>query len=154
VLTDRAKDRLAPAVGHVHVEEDDVGGTLEDHLDGGRHFIGLAHDVNGVGNLGPDARANEFVVIDQEHARSVGLGHRDRGMTSWTSEPEPTTVLIDASPPSCPMRSRIDRAMPRRSAGIASRSNPTPRSRTKIEIVVGSTSAKIEMLAASTTSPR
>jgi len=60
----------------VHVEEDDVGGTFEDHLDGGRHFIGLAHDVNGVGNLGPDARANEFVVIDQEHARSVGLGHR------------------------------------------------------------------------------
>ncbi len=44
--THRAQDRLAAAVGHVHVEQYDVGGPLEDHLDGGLDLVGFADDVD------------------------------------------------------------------------------------------------------------
>ena len=82
------------------VEEHNVGGALEDHLDGRLDLIGLTNDVNGTRDLGPDARADQFVVVDQEDARSSGVGHSVRGMTSWTSVPAPTSVLMIASPPS------------------------------------------------------
>jgi len=60
-------------------------------------------------------------------------------MTSWTSEPNQHSIDRRFAA-SCPMRSRIDRAMPV-DRGIASRSNPTP-GRERNRDVVGSTSAR------------
>ena len=59
--------RLAPAVGHVDVDEHDVGDPLGDELDGGSHLVGVPDHLDGIAELGAHAREEEVVVVDQEH---------------------------------------------------------------------------------------
>ena len=62
---------LTAAVGHVDVDEHDVGSALGDQLDGGAHLVGLADDLDRVAELGAHAGAEEMVVVDQEDAHLV-----------------------------------------------------------------------------------
>ena len=68
---------LTAAVGHVHVDEHDVGAPLADHLDGGVDLRRLADDVGVVAELGAHAAAEQVVVVDEEHPHGVpvALGH-------------------------------------------------------------------------------
>src|SRR5579875_1389505 len=132
----------------VHVEEDHVGESLEDHLDGGSDLVGLAHHLDGVAELGAHAGAKEVVVVDQEHPGAPsrpGRSGAQRGLTratlSSTSVPAPGDVRTTARPPLRCIRATIDWAMPRRSGVTAPRSNPEPRSRTNTDTRSSSTSA-------------
>ena len=52
----------------MHVEQDHVGQALADELDGGRRLVGLAHHLDRVAELGPDAGPEDGVVLDEEDA--------------------------------------------------------------------------------------
>ena len=69
---------LATTVGHVDVDEDDVGKPFPDELDGGPDLVGVSDDLDRVPELGPDPRQEEMVVVDQEHARPCPGAHRRR----------------------------------------------------------------------------
>ena len=66
-----AQDGETTTVGHVHVEQHDVGQSLDDELDGGVDLVGFTDDVDVSGDLGADARADQLVVVDEEDARSA-----------------------------------------------------------------------------------
>ena len=117
---------LAPAVGHVDVDEHDVGDALGDELDGRSHLVGVPHHLDGVAELGSHTREEKVVVVDQEHAhlrpgpRLAGPVPHSRpapvlGMTSSTSVPWPGALRMTAVPPWRVMRARMDSAMPCRS---------------------------------------
>ncbi len=57
---------LAPTVGHVDVDEHDVGEALGDELDGGSRLIGIPYDLDRVAELGAHPGEEEVVVVDQE----------------------------------------------------------------------------------------
>ena len=126
-LLGRAADhRHAAAVGHVDVEQDDVGALRGDQrdrlLDAGR----LADELDVALELGAHAGAEQPVVVDDRDAR-----HAVPGSVSSTSVPAPGAEWIAARPPWRAMRPTIDSRTPRRSAGTAAGSKPGPRSRTK-----------------------
>ncbi len=62
------------------------------------------------------------------------------GRRSWTSVPSPGLETIETLPPWRRIRPRIESAMPRRSVGTWSGSNPLPSSRTNPVSSSGSTS--------------
>ena len=70
---DRLQHGLAPSLGEVHVQQHDIGNTLDDQLDGGVHLVGLADHLHLVAQLGPHAGTEQVVVVDEEHSR---LGRR------------------------------------------------------------------------------
>jgi hypothetical protein len=76
--SDGPQDGEAPAVGHVDVEQDDLGPSLKDDLDRGLDLVRLADDVERGRELAADTGANEFVVVDQEDAR-LHLGRSRQG---------------------------------------------------------------------------
>ena len=148
--------RLAATVGEVDIQEHHVGLALADQLDGGSHLVGLPDDPHGVTEFGPHPRPEQVVIVDQEdprpaldagfdglvriaHVRSLG-----RDTLISTSVPSPGDVRTVARPPWRSTRAQMDSAIPRRSSVTSSRSNPRPRSRTKIETRPGSTSANNE----------
>ena len=69
-----AQDGVPAAAGEVHVEQDHVGQALADELDGGRRLVGLAHHLDRVAQLGPDAGPEHGVVLDQEDAGPPAAG--------------------------------------------------------------------------------
>ena len=137
---DAAQHGVAAAAGQVHVEQHDVGEALVDELDGRLGLVRLAHHLDRVAELGLHAGPEHRVVLDEEDAGPAGrrraarrrahLTRSRRGMDSWTSAPSPGAERTTAEPPKRAMRARIDWAMPWRSSGTASGSNPRPRSRT------------------------
>src|SRR5215211_2884531 len=133
-----AADHLgAAAVGHLHVEEDDVGLGLHDQLDRLAHGAGVPGDVDQPVELGAHPGPEQSVVVDQHRA-----GERAHPpITSSTSVPSPGRVWIAALPPWRSIRPSTDSRSPRRSAGTASRSKPGPRSRTNTSARPPSTSA-------------
>ena len=58
------------------VEQDHVGEALVDELDGGVGLVGLAHDLDGVAQLGLDAGPEHGVVLDQEDAGAAAARRR------------------------------------------------------------------------------
>src|ERR1700733_5687352 len=128
-------DPLSSATGKVDVEEDDVGRSLVDHLDGRFDLVRLTDDSDCSPELGPNAGPDNGMVIDEEDARSLlfRAAHAAtprRGMQSSTSAPFPGDDRMATVPPKRPKRARIDWAIPWRSAGTSCGSNPRPRSRT------------------------
>src|SRR5690606_18882169 len=136
-----------------------VGGDPGDGLADGS---GLPHHgdplVGQLGKFGLDARAEQRVVVDQEHPHrqrhrpsspSARPGHgccpspaaRGTVMVSVHSVPPPGDVLTSAFPPYRSILPRIDSATPRRSTATAAGSNPRPRSRTNTEASGRSSSA-------------
>ena len=141
VREDAAQHGVPAAAGQVDVEQDHVGQALVDELDGGGGLVRLAHHLHRVAQLGLDAGPEHGVILDEEDAGPTGRGARGRrsrahltrsrrGMESWTSAPSPGAERTTAEPPKRAMRARMDWAMPWRSSGTASGSNPRPRSRT------------------------
>ncbi len=134
------QDGQPAAAGQVHVEEHDVGQALADELDGGGRLVGLAHDVDGVPELGLHAGAEHGMVLDQEDAWAPPDPQRSRrgrslhpfapGHEELDLGPSPGAERMTASPPKRATRDSIDWAMPRRSAGTDAGSKPWPRSRT------------------------
>jgi phage shock protein PspC (stress-responsive transcriptional regulator) len=125
-----------------------MGGAvlMLEHLGSSEHFVGPGALAGALALiLGPwlwqlaaHAGAEQLVVVDQndtDHA-SPPLG-----IVSSTSVPFPGDEVIVADPPARRSRDSIESAIPRRSAATEARSKPTPRSRTKTETEVGSTSA-------------
>ena len=127
-----AEHRQAPAPGQVDVEEHHVGEALTDELDRRPGLVGLAHDLDGVAQLGPDPGPEHGVVLDQEDPGPPGAHGSPgrRGMASCTSVPSPGAERITAVPPKRATRAQMDWAMPWRSGATCSGSNPRPRSRT------------------------
>ena len=80
---------LTTAVGHVHIDEHDVGNTLADQLDGGVDLRRLAHDVDVRTQLDANAGAEQVVVVDEEHTQPSGVAAhgRVRRIVSSTSVP-------------------------------------------------------------------
>ena len=123
-----AADHLdAAAVRHLHVEQHHVGLRGDDAVDRLADRAGVADDVDEAFELGAHAGAEQAVVVDEHDARQ--RGHQD--ITSSTSVPSPGRVWIAARPPWRSIRPSTDSRRPRRSGGIAARSKPGPRSRTK-----------------------
>ena len=73
---DRLDDGPPSPVGHVDVDQDDIGQALADELDGSGHLVGVPHELDGVAQLGPHPGAKEMVVVDQEDPHPSGSGHR------------------------------------------------------------------------------
>ena len=111
-----ADDRHAAAVGHVDVEQDDVGALRGDERDGLLDARGLAHELDVALELGAHAGAEEPVVVDDGDAR-----HAAPGSVSSTSVPAPGAEWIAARPPWRAMRPTIDSRTPRRSSGTRGR---------------------------------
>ena len=63
-----ADDLEAAAVGHVHVEQHDVGGRRRDDLDGLRDGRRVAHDVDEPVELRSHPGAKQLVVVDEDDA--------------------------------------------------------------------------------------
>ena len=70
VGADLAQDLEAAAVGHVDVEQDDVGRALADQRDRLGHGRGVADDVDEPVELGAHAGAKQRVVVDEHDARA------------------------------------------------------------------------------------
>ena len=117
---------VAAAVGQVDVEQDDVGIEIADERDCLRDGAGLADDLDGVAELGPDARAEEMVVVDEDDAPAAHDDLRSRNSTSVPSGVDASVAV----PPTRSIRPRIDSAIPCVPAGTLSGSKPEPRSRT------------------------
>src|SRR5439155_4887792 len=113
----------AAAVGHVDVEQHDVGAQLGDGRDRVVDGGGVAHELDAPLELGPHPGAEQRMVVDDEDARHLGSA-------SSTSVPSPGAERTVARPPWRSMRPTIDSRTPRRSAGTAAGSKPGPRSRT------------------------
>ena len=144
--------------GQVHVEQHDVGLLGPDDgdrgVDVGRLTDELAHrdPARGhrVGQLGPHAGAEHPVVVDEHHPHGAGPPRLHRSWSGWLMTFLLRSVAAGAPPrfrrrggapapcrraaPSCP---RIDCRTPSRSSGTASRSKPSPRSRTNASTPVG-----------------
>ncbi len=130
-------DHLDPAAaGHLHVEQHDVGLALDDAAHGVLDGGGVAEHLDEPVELGPHARAEQVVVVDDHDA-----GHAHRSITSSTSVPSPGEEWIAARPPWRRMRPRIDSRTPRRSSGTRDSSKPGPRSRTNTSVRSSPTSA-------------
>ena len=69
VGADLAQHLQAAAVGHVDVEQDDVGRQLADQRDRVGDGRGVADDVDEPVELGAHARAKQRVVVDEDDAR-------------------------------------------------------------------------------------
>ncbi len=156
---DGLDDGLATAVGHVDVDEDDVGEPLADELDGRAHLVGVPDHLDRVPELGPHPGQEEMVVVDQEHAHlgPVALASGAGSAMSLTTCSRPGHDQLDLGPlsrraaddrrpPWRVIRARMDSAIPLRSPSTASGSKPWPRSRTKTDTCVGSTSTKSDTL--------
>src|ERR1700761_895461 len=169
LLLDLGDDGLAAAAGQVHVEQDHVGQQLADQFDGRSDVCGLADHFHPRAKFGAHARAEQAVVVDQDHARHVahrrlvssatsaaaGLGsatvsldRADRGIVNVTFVPSPGADCTVASPPCLLILPWMDSATPLRSPGTAAGSKPLPRSRTATLTLSGSTSANTEITAA------
>ena len=134
-----AADHLgAAAVGHLDVEQHDVGLELDDARDRLADRAGVADDVDQPVELGAHARAEQGVVVDEHDARDRSA---HAPSTSSTSVPSPGRVWISARPPWRAIRPSTDSRRPRRSAGTASSSKPGPRSRTNTSTSSPRTSA-------------
>src|SRR4051794_35061164 len=157
----RVQDRPPAAVRHVHVEQHHVRLGGRDPGDRLVHRARLAHHVDVRAQLGPYARTEHRVVVDQEDGEPAvlhryGLGHGvvsfaravtlslDAGMVSRTSVPSPGALRISARPPWRCMRPMIEPRTPWRESSTASMSNPAPRSRTNTLSSSASTSAYSE----------
>src|SRR5690606_27720855 len=139
---DWSSDVCSSDLGHVDVQQDHVRLELGDGLDRRVDVLGLAHDLDRVAQLGPHPRPEEPVVVDDQHPRHCFSTF----IVSITSVPSPGSVRTRAEPPCRSILPMMDSLMPIRSAGTASRSNPLPRSFTKIVTSSPSTSAYTEMV--------
>ena len=72
VVSTSRMTRAPPPAGHVHVDEDDVGVALADHLDRGVDLRRAPDDDELVAQLGAHAGEEELMVVDEEDARSRG----------------------------------------------------------------------------------
>jgi hypothetical protein len=61
---DATKDGLTAAAREMDIEEDDVREALVDELDGGRHLVRLADDLDGIAQFGPDTGPEDRMVLD------------------------------------------------------------------------------------------
>src|SRR4051812_12887993 len=121
-----AAQPLPPAaVGHVHVEQDDVGPRLGDQPHRLVDRPRVAHHLDEPVELGAHAGPEQPVVVDDDDARHFSSS------VSSTSVPAPGAAVIRALPPWRAIRATIDSRTPRRSSGTAAGSKPAPRSRTK-----------------------
>src|SRR5690606_15731689 len=135
--------RPPAAAGQVDVEQHHFGLGGSDPLDGGLGVGRLADHLDAVAELGPHARAEHLVVVDEEHARgahAVASRSRVRPISTLTSVPSPGVLTTSARPPWRAMRPMIDSRMPRRPGSTASGSKPWPRSRTNPSTRSGPTS--------------
>src|SRR5450631_382774 len=126
------------------VEQHDVWCGAADHRDRARDIVRLTDDLDAVAELGPHARAEQPMIIDDHHAHRVGSRH-DRAIavaiSSWISVPNPGELRTMALPPCRSIRPMIDSFTPRRSLGTAAASNPRPRSRMNTVAFAASSSA-------------
>src|SRR4051794_283718 len=131
-------DRVAAPVRQVHVEQHHVGVELLDQRHGGGDASRLPDHLDRVTELGPHAREEEIVVVDQDNPALHASA-----LTTWssTSVPSPGLETTVALPPARSSRFSIDSDSPRLSAGTAERSNPNPRSRTNTDTSSSVTSA-------------
>src|SRR5581483_334410 len=120
----------AATAGHVDVEQDHVRLQLRDRADRLLDRLGLAEHLDQVAELDLDAGSEDPVVVD-DHDRGWLAHGPSRSRVSSTSVPLPAPLRISARPRWRSMRPIIDSRIPRRSSGIASGSNPGPRSSTK-----------------------
>ena len=90
---DRVDDRLAAAVREVDVEEHDLRVEVLDQRDRRRDRPRLADHLDGVAELGLDAREEEPVIVDEDDAPTHDAL---RGMRSSTSVPSPGVDTTDA----------------------------------------------------------
>ncbi len=127
--------------GQVDIEQHHVGEALADELDGRLGLVRLTHHLDRVAELRLHTGAEHCMVLDQENTgppcrlggsicRRAHRTRARRGMDSCTSAPSPGADRTTAEPPKRTMRARMDCAIPCRSSGTASGSNPQPRSRT------------------------
>src|SRR5580700_9117935 len=149
------------------VEQDDIGLALGDPGNRGLDVVRLADHLHSAAELRPDPRPEQGMIVDDEHAWPVagrsghaggrggggvigggggggggaGLAPTARGRVSLTSVPSPGTLRRLAAPPLRAILACTDSDSPLRSEGTIAGSNPRPRSRTKSETWVGSTSA-------------
>ena len=93
VSLDRLDHRPAPAAGKMDIEEDHLGATLGDHLDGGRHLVRFTDQVDLAADLGSHPCPEQVVIVDEEHPDRVG---HDTGMLSRTSVPDPGALITSA----------------------------------------------------------
>ena len=89
---------------------------LLDRRHGLVHAAGLAGDLEQRLELGSHARAEELVVVHDQHARAA---HGRSSSTSSTSVPPPGALATRARPPWRFMRPTIESRTPRRSLGTA-----------------------------------
>ncbi len=54
------------ARGQMHVEEDHIGRTVTDHVDGFDHITGLTDHIHVVAELGANAGSDEIVIVDED----------------------------------------------------------------------------------------
>jgi hypothetical protein len=92
-LLHRLDHRPSPTTGQMDIEEDNLGLTLADHLDGRRHLVGLTDQLDMAADLGPHPGPEQIVIIDEEHPDRVG---HDTGMLSRTSVPDPGALITSA----------------------------------------------------------
>ncbi len=120
---DAVDDGRAASIGQMHVEHDHVGTRLNDPADRVGDRARVTHDLDPFTELSTHARAEQPVVVDEEHPdRHVAA----LGTTSRTSVPRPSADVIDTSPPERSILPSIESAMPRRSSAISARWKPTP----------------------------
>ena len=135
VGADRLEHGQPAAVGHVHVEQHDVG-TLSRVMTAiaSADAAGLADHVDPLAELGAHAGAEHRMVVDQHDPCAVIAG----GILISTSVPPPGVLRHLAPVPPCrSIRPMIEPRTPCRSSATASRSKPTPRSLTKTLTCVG-----------------
>ena len=122
---DAGDHRVAAAVRHVDVEQDDVRVELLDQ----RHGVGdrrrLTDDLDRVAELGRTPERNIGDRRPGRHAASLGGPWQH----SSTSVPSPTARDRGDAAVAL-MRATIESLIPRRSCGTAALSKPMPRSRT------------------------
>ena len=102
----------ASATRHVEVGDDEVGAVGVDDVDRALGLVGLAHDLEVVGQFGAQAAAHQLVVVGQHHADRHDRDPRTGGAHNVTSVPAPVAERSSARPPSDVMRPTIDSVMP------------------------------------------
>src|SRR5690606_3989354 len=125
----------------VHVEQHDLRFERGDLRDRGIDIGRLADDVDGVAEVRAKPRAEDRVVVDDEHAGHATPPAIDASRCRCTSVPTPpapgATVAV---PPARVIRPMIDSRMPSRSSGRPARSTPDPRSRMNTSVASGEVS--------------
>jgi hypothetical protein len=79
----RGYDILPAAPWQVDIEEHDVGLASRDSGDRRLHVIGLADDLDLIAELGPDARPEQAVIVDDEDPRPGAVPLAARWTVRW-----------------------------------------------------------------------